>query len=227
MPIPVVAGILAILGLLGGAFVIAVNWDAIVLALTGKTLAVLGVQETGKTTLIKFITEGTVSEQYKATAGSVNTSGRRFALKELRLDVAAGRDVGGGEDNYSQWGKLVRQADYVLYLIRYDQLAEPDHAERVRSDLGQITGWLAARATRPPFWLIVTHVDLDPKYLHPDDEARKRLANELAQHPLLREALIKGRNGDARGGLVVGSLRTPQDAELLVAWWLGQVGGAS
>ena len=99
MPLPVLA-VAAIAALLGAGVVgiVVICWDDIVLALAGKTLAVLGPRAVGKTTFIKFLTEGEISEKYEATLGAVKTEGRRFSLKDLKLNVRDGRDVGGGEE---------------------------------------------------------------------------------------------------------------------------------
>src|SRR4051812_38292644 len=86
MPVPVVVfwiiagGISLLLGT-----TVAVKWDDIVVALKGKSLAVLGARGVGKTHLITFLTSGSIPAEYKQTVAPEKMTARRFHLKELDL----------------------------------------------------------------------------------------------------------------------------------------------
>ncbi len=228
MPLQIIAfvwGGAALVGLLvAGA--VALNWERIIVKLKRRTLAVLGARRVGKTTLLQFLTNGQVAEKYEATEGAVKTSGKRFSLGELEMVVKAGKDVGGGVDTWGQWELLTKKADHVLYLLRFDQLKDATASDRIRRDLEQIRHWLKRRgAGRPPFWLVITHLDLDPRCRTPDTKKTEELTREIESLPLIREILTRARDGDARGGLIAGSLKSNQDAELMVASWLKRVAG--
>ena len=67
MPFPFILvgiGIAVVTALVGTTIV---KWDAIVIALQGKKLAVLGERGVGKTHLISFLTSGSLPAEYKQT----------------------------------------------------------------------------------------------------------------------------------------------------------------
>ena len=78
--IPIILAVLAAAAIAG----VALNWEEIIKALKGKKLAVLGARKTGKTRLVKFLTEGSIPEHYRATSEAEDVSGRRFQLKGIR-----------------------------------------------------------------------------------------------------------------------------------------------
>ena len=143
--IPIIIAVVVVATVGAGVTVAALNWDKIFIALKGKKLAVLGEKRVGKTSLIKFLTTGSISREYDPTdyAREV-TTGHRFQLRELDLAIKNLKDLSGGQDKYRSWKSAFNDADIVLYLLRVDKLMAGDKSTevRVREDMGQIRRWL-------------------------------------------------------------------------------------
>jgi hypothetical protein len=83
--VPVVIGLAALFT--GG--MVYLNWDKIVIALSGKQVAVLGARQVGKTHLIEFLTTGSIPAGYiscRAHGVHHGWDGARVGLE--RADVA-------------------------------------------------------------------------------------------------------------------------------------------
>lgn len=199
--------------LLGGT--VAANWDKIIKALKGKKLAVLGEREVGKTSLLKFLTEGSIPETYEATIeGGEKLCGRRFQLRDLKLVIKDTRDV-SGRRGYG-WERITKDADVVLYLLRADRFMEghkPTEA-RVRGDIEQIKRWLQDNPKEFPLFLIGTHCDLtDPDLT--TLPADKTGVYEDKMREILQEIFLRG-GGERKVRLVLGSLKSAATTEKLV-----------
>jgi hypothetical protein len=59
----------------------ALRWNEIVMVWKGKRLAVLGERGVGKTHLVKFLSTGSIPEEYKQTVLPEKAGARRFKLK--------------------------------------------------------------------------------------------------------------------------------------------------
>lgn len=206
-----------LLGPLGFLGFVVLRWDEIVIALTGKRLAVLGQREVGKTHLITFLSTGSIPRSYRQTPYPEKAGKRRFDLRELDLRLKETTDVPGSKDSYAQWKKEHDQADVVLYLFRADRLMAGDTAieTRVRDDLHHIGRWLSERPTRPPFFLIGTFCDLDPAYVAVPDARKGDYADRFHKLPIVNELILRG-GGAQNAKLVLGSMKTVAQTEMLV-----------
>jgi GTPase SAR1 family protein len=192
--------------------------DEIIIKFKGKTLAVLGARGVGKTHLIKFLTTGSLSTEYRQTSSPARTSSRRFPLKELSLNVKATLDLPGSEDFYGEWKPLHDKADIVLYLLRADRLIVGDRTfeDRARKDIQQISGWLEARSSRPDFFIIGTHCDLDPEFQSSTSSGRfGDYCDKFRRLQIVKE-LVDRAGGTQRTKVVLGSMKTVEDTEVLV-----------
>jgi GTPase SAR1 family protein len=196
---------------------IAVKWHDVVVALKGKKLAVLGARTVGKTSLVTFLSSGSIPEKYRQTLAPEKASARRVQLKDLDLKVADTLDVPGSKDAYAEWKKLHDQSDVVLYLLRADRLIAGDAAveTRVRDDLRHIGGWLEARSPRPPLFIVGTHCDLDPEFASLSPDRRGDYIDKFHKLPIVSESVARGGGGQV-AKVVLGSLKTIQDTEILV-----------
>lgn len=205
--------IAAAAALLGGT--VAANWDKIIKALKGKKLAVLGERKVGKTSLLKFLTEGSIPEKYEATIeGGEKLCGRRFQLRDLELVIKDTRDV-SGRRGYS-WERITKDADVVLYLLRADRLMEGHKPteDRVRGDIEQIKRWLDDKPKEFPLFLIGTHCDLtDPDLT--TLPADKTGVYEDKMREKLQDIFLRG-GGERNVRLVLGSLKSAATTEKLV-----------
>jgi hypothetical protein len=196
-------------------------WDRIVIAVKGKKLAVLGVRAVGKTTLIQFLTEGSIPPKYKQNVAPEQYRGNAFQLKDLQLSIKGGLDFGGTPDNYGQWKKECQEADLILYLLRADQLLVGDETVegRILDDLKHIEGWLAEwrkKQKRPlPFFIIGTHCDKDIDFRVLTDDTVGAFHDKFRDLPIMRELVARG-GGLQRVKVVLGSMESIEATQNLV-----------
>jgi hypothetical protein len=218
----VIAALSLLIG--GGATVIALNWDKIVLALKGKKIAVLGARGVGKTHLIRFLSTGSIPAAYKQTVAPEKASARRFQLCELDLKLKKTLDLSGDKAAYAEWKELHDSSDVVLYLLRADRLmvADAEVEARVRADLRHIGGWLEASSKRPRFFIVGTHCDLDSEFsgIPPDREGD--YVDKFQRLPVMTELVARG-GGAHLVKVVLGSMKKLEDTEVLVYRLFNQV----
>jgi hypothetical protein len=216
MPLPLIIIVVALCAA-GAATAVALKWDAIMVALKGKRLAVFGARGVGKTHLIKFLTSGSIPEDYKQTVAPEKATGRRFQLRDLDLRVKDTLDLSGDKSAYAEWKELHDQADVVFYLLRADRLivGDEDVETRVRDDLRHIGGWLDARASRPRFFIIGTHCDFDPPFTALSSNTIGDYVDKFRKLPIMIE-LVARSGGAQQTRVVLGSMKTIKDTEALV-----------
>ena len=199
-------------------------WDKIIVALTGRRIAVLGARAVGKTHLMTFLTTGSLPVEYKQTVASQKTDGNRFKLEDLELRVKSGLDVSGDKAAYGAWKSLFFNADIVLYLLRADLLIQQEASTeaRVRDDFRHIESWLLERSNPPKFFIIGTHCDLDENYRTTNDSRRGDFYDSFNRLPIVSE-LVARAGGRAKTNIVLGSMKTDGHAEKLVKGLLEQV----
>jgi GTPase SAR1 family protein len=128
----------------------------------------------GKTCLVDFLTTGSIPEpkKYKPDLYVRKVPGRRFQLRELKLNIPPLKQLPGFSEGYSVWKEAVSEADIVLYLLRVDQLmaSHKPTENRVQKDIRQIKKWLDKleeedKRKKYPLFIIGTHCDLtDPDF---------------------------------------------------------------
>lgn len=223
--IPTIIAVIA----LAAATTIALNWDDIIIWWKGKKLAILGARGVGKTTLIRFLTTGSIPESYKQTIRPENAKGRRFQLRSLNLKIKDTRDLPGGPDAYAEWKAIFDEADVVFYLLRIDKLMERDtEAEnRVRRDMKQIEGWLKERPPSPLLFIIGTHGDLaNPDLTTIPENERGDYEDRIRALPIIQEC-VQRTGGGHNTKIVLGSLKSRGETEALVFGIFSQVEGQS
>jgi energy-coupling factor transporter ATP-binding protein EcfA2 len=223
MPLPLLAIGIALASLLVGT-AIGSNWDAIVVKLKGKKLAVLGARGVGKTHLVKFLATGSIPNDYKQTVAPEKSSSRRFQLNELDLKVKDSLDVSGDKAAYAEWKELIDQADFVFYLMRADKLiaGDRDVESRAREDLQHIGTWLESSKSRPLFFIIGTHCDLDVEFSSLSADTIGDYVDRFRRLPIVTELVMRG-GGAQQAKVVLGSMKTVQDTEALVYQLFSQV----
>lgn len=197
-------------------------WDDILIKFTGKHLAILGARGVGKTHLWRILTTGDILTENKQTLAPENTSARRFPLKGLDLKIKRSLDLAGGEASRGEWKSLCSNADIVFYLLRADQLIKGDNdvKKRVETDIGHISGWMKERMqerkTRPLFFIIGTHCDLDEEFQYSMSADKiGDYTDKFRQIPIIKK-LVQHAGGAQHVKVVLGSMKTVQDTESLV-----------
>ena len=150
------------------------NWRNIVAQVKGKKIAVLGAHGVGKTCLIKFLTEGTITAEYIQTLTPIPIKATKLDLRELHLRFRETIDVSGSISGsalvYGEWKEVFDDADIVLYLFRVDEIkkGKPETIKGILQDAKQIKQWeddLNNRKRALPIVVVVgTFCDKDPEY---------------------------------------------------------------
>ncbi len=220
IPIIIAAVVVAVVG--AGVTVAVLNWDEIIKALRGKQLAVLGARidgaPTGKTTLIKFLSEGVLPEKYDATNEPQKVQGRCFQLEDLELVIKDMTDVPGSMHRYASWKRITNDADIVLYLIRMDQFMAGDKCaqSRIETDMGQIRRWLRDEPKDFPLFIIGSHGDLiDPDLTTLSSDQIGAFEDKVREMPIFQTIEQLG-GGSSKVNFVCGSLKSEATTAALV-----------
>ncbi|KPF86309.1 hypothetical protein IP70_08370 [alpha proteobacterium AAP38] len=213
-----------VLGLLAGGIVylagksIADSWGGIQKENKGKNLAVLGPRDSGKTTLVKFLLNGEISEEYVATAKPEKFSGRKLKLKDLELVINDTIDVPGDIRSHDDWARLYMYADIALYLVDASRIDTGDekYEATVRGEMRHIGEWFNERKDKPPrFFLVATHCDLIPEYVVLPGARKAEFTDALWGKSVMQDLILYGQ-GTKNVKCVAGSLKGQNEIERLV-----------
>nr|WP_294503899.1 GTPase domain-containing protein [uncultured Rhodopila sp.] len=200
------------------------HWKKVRETLGGKKIAVLGPRASGKTTLIKFLLKGELSEEYVATAKPEKFSGKKVVLQDLNLTIEDTTDVPGDRQSHADWERLYKEADFVLYLTDAKMLHAGDqgYENNVRDDMRHIGEWFDDRKDKPPrFFLIATHCDLIFEYDSLPDSRKTAFTDDFWKTPIMQQLILLGK-GIKNVKCVAGSLKGRDESERLVGSILRQ-----
>lgn len=141
----------------------------------------------------------------------------RFNANGKRLMLPGLVDVSGHQSARTQWEKPATEAEAIIYLVNAKALYLQEQARpeeytpgwvRIEDDAGQIGSWLKEGNARLCI-VAVTHRDKDPRHetLAPD-QYDERIEEQL-------EVIVAKLGGEGRVRVVIGSLDTRENAELL------------
>jgi GTPase SAR1 family protein len=195
------------------------NWETIVYSLKGKKIAVLGARRVGKTTLLKYMEKGILIERYKQTRNKDEIERTRIKLGDLDILIKKTDDVSGDEGTYGVWGKLFKEADLVLYIVRTDRLLAQDSATEKRSqnDLEQIKIWIKelGATERKQFFIVGNHWDSDARFKNLTPDTIGDYQHEFTSLPIVKK-ITQLAGGAAKVKVALGSLANEQDADNLI-----------
>lgn len=242
MPIPILVAIgwgiaIVVGGTLGTAAVVVAGvilWDIIETYLKGRKIAVLGDNETGKTTLLKFLSTGVVPKEYKPTINVETVEKIRLSDLDLELSefiLKETKDVYGSRLSMGKWKELFIRADLVLYLVRADSILNQDttRENRIRGDFKTIKNWLDERKTNPPYFFIIgTFADKIKGWpTSPEDTKELQpLIERFRGNDTIRQitAIISSTKGASKAeNVLIGSLKDNESAIDLVLTLFSQL----
>lgn len=222
MPGPAVIPILLAVGevvlwAFGGAVVgglVGLAIGAVVEALEGKSVAVVGEREAGKTTLATFLSTGEIPEDYEQTLAEKRHDGRKIKLADLKLKVSEINDVPGDTEYYKQWKRAVERSHVVYYLARADKIMKSKKTRtRVLRDVKHLCGWLAENPGKHVFF-VGTHCDLIPEYAALTPANRGDFQDRFFKLAEMGEVGMRLRDVDA--ALILGSLKPRRAMQAVV-----------
>lgn len=175
-------------------------------------LAVLGVSETGKTTLINSWRGEWIDGDPGRTQAPVNYGRVKLTVDGFRLSFDSLTDVGGHTHQWPDWTDRLHESRYLLYLVDARQLVwmgrygfDKDWY-RLEDDAGQIRGILESKGAYLCI-IVVTHTDEDPRTSEYDSDTYLDIVRKQLDPIILRLG------GDGQVRLVVGSLQSQQSAD--------------
>lgn len=186
--------------------------DLLVIALRGKTVAILGPRASGKTTLYNFLEHGTVDLGRPGRATTGPEKHRAFRNRELGLSIRKGVDVPGGMRE--PWEEPYKRADMAFYMFDVNRLqAEEAYAKEVQDDGRLLADW---GTRKKQITVIGTHTDRDERSRqYKSFSAYTDYLSDLDPVALLCGRLTRG-EGAKKVVKVFGSLRTDEEAARLV-----------
>lgn len=219
-PVSIITVVVVALASAAAGATVTANWDSIVIWWKGKKVGILGAEESGKTTLLSFLKEGSIPTEYDETLGAIPSKAKRVKIRDLELLLQAGKDVGGRRRARDQnWRDIVLESDIILYLIRAHELDQRSLTERIREDAEMIEGWIREREKPPTIAIVGTHADCDERFL---SASRKELENLFEQNDEIRRLVVLF-GGSQRTLVLLGSLKTLDDSERLAFALLSQL----
>ena len=105
-------------------------------SLEKKRFTVLGREATGKSKLHDFLSTGEISTSYEQTT-TRPTKGGVIKLGDLKLRIKRSVDISGSADYGGQWESLIKEADYVCYMVDTEKIhnGDADYTDIVSADL--------------------------------------------------------------------------------------------
>jgi GTPase SAR1 family protein len=194
-----------------------IEWDKVKKGLRGKKIAVLGPRASGKTTFIRFLLKGELSEEYFATGKPESFRGNTVKLEDLELKIEDTEDLPGGSDSHADWENLYKISDIVLYLLDAEKIhgGDPLYEKNVQGDMRHISEWFEERKSTPPqFFLVATHCDKIPDYVSLPDNRKVEFTDVFWKRPVMQRLLNLGK-GTRNVKRVAGSLTGKDDSKRL------------
>ncbi len=126
-------------------------------------------------------------------------------------------DVSGSDDAYAEWKQLVDEADIVLYLVRADKILKGDNEteDRIRKDMRHIGKWLETKKSRPHFFIIGTHADLDPDFNRLKDDKVGDYADRFSKKKIIADSILSA-GGWKNAKVIIDSMQSIKWTERLV-----------
>lgn len=213
MPFPLIPVIIGV-GLLIAAAAVPKVVKELRKLLKGKTVAILGRQEVGKTTLLHFLKEGKIPDLRTRTPDPL--PGGEFTLQmhgrgEARFSVP--QDLPGHTiPAYKDWRAAFESADFVWYLFRADRIVsgELSEVELVQEHLDHLEAWYAElkiNNTAPKVILVGVFADQDESFGEDGDFEERVRKSALVSHSSTKLG---------KADIVVGSQASNEDAKKLV-----------
>ncbi|NML92845.1 Rab family GTPase [Novosphingobium olei] len=200
-------------------------WEQILVFFTGKKIAVLGPRASGKTTLITFLLNGELPEEYFATAKPEKIAGRKVRLGDLALTVQAVTDVPGDTQSHAEWERQYNAADIAFYMVDASKIHAGDdtYIKLITGEMRHIGEWLESRKQKPPkFFLVATHCDLIPDYASLASSRVTGFKDAFWKAPVLQQLIFLA-GGSKHVKCAAGSLRDANGSNELVGEILHQV----
>lgn len=180
--------------------------------LPGKSVAILGGHQVGKSVLLRYLRTASVTDDGRSTIDPEQQAVFELQLGRKKLKFTVPREMPSNEGlGHPLWREAFRKADHVWYLFRADLIADgdPDEVRRLRNDLDLLKQWRQPRASKPPrIILIGTWADRVPSWkTHPID-----LLEKVRSADPLKLGAVKLGNAP----VLLGSLVNDEDAKELV-----------
>ena len=171
-------------------------------------LAVLGARRTGKTRILQLLSGKQPDDNYKQTLVPESISSHEILVRGSKIPVDRMIDLPGSEQSYPEWKVALDRSSVAMYLLRADRLIAGDLSieNRARNDMTHIGKWLECLQTKPRFFLVGTHCDLDPRFGELSEDTLGDYLDDFRRLPIMSELVMRA-GGSERVKVAAGSLR--------------------
>ena len=208
MPLPplILAGvaITAVAGVIGGYYV-----KKYYSGLANKKIAILGLSQSGKTTLLSFLQNGNLPEKYDATIDPEKFKGK-ISVKDLKIKFEA-TDVSGRQ--FSTWDYALKDADHIFLLINSYELINRNkkYNDEINNAITTISNYLESEYTKENVKVILLANFSDQLHIY----ETAILEDKLNSNPLVKKMRAELAT-QAQVRLVSGSLKNTVSTQKLV-----------
>lgn len=215
MPIPLIPIIIAGVSALFGIGLTVKFWDEIKIFFKGKNVTIFGTIETGKTTLHKYLREGEIVTEHKATRRKTRVKKSRFKLNELELLIKEGTDISGQEDYISDWKEIFKKSNICFYMFDTSKVYNNDkeHIEKVYFHLTHIDRWKKEFNINPYLIIIGGFADKIPEFKNLNKSNIQSFEKKIREKikPAYLQASI------SPSDIFIGSLKNTESIETLMS----------
>lgn len=142
------------------------------------SFCILGERGSGKTTLHHFLSYGEIlTGKYKQTT-SKKTKKNTLKLEDFKFKIKENIDIGGSEIFKNEWKGIIKDSDYVCYIIRGDKIYSNDKIY-IKEILEHVNLIFDFKTKEKKLYLIVSHLDKIKEYNTEPDIIIKKIGNVL------------------------------------------------
>ncbi|ENW19123.1 Rab family GTPase [Acinetobacter haemolyticus] len=210
MPLPplIIAGIVIAATssiVVGGYHVVKKNYSG----LANKKIAILGLTQSGKTTLLSFLQNGSLPEKFDATLDPKKFKGK-IKIEDLNINFEA-IDVSGRQ--FSTWGHALKDADHIFLLVNSYEIINRNkqYNDDINNAITTISNYLESEEAKNEVKVVLISNFSDQLTEYDTGGLEDKLNKNLLVQRMYAElaTTVKVR-------LVSGSLKNPESAQKLV-----------
>lgn len=177
--------------------------------LTNKKIAILGLTQSGKTTLLSFLQNGSLPAKFDSTLDPEKFQGKT-KIKDLKINFSA-TDVSGR--NFAIWDYALKDADYIFLLINSYEVINRNkkYNDDINTAITVISNYLDSAEAKNDVKVILL-ANFSDQLVYDIGT----LEDKLNKNPLVQRICAELTPKKAKVRLVSGSLKNIETAQTLV-----------
>lgn len=183
--------------------------------LAGEKFSVLGLRQSGKSTFLNFLNNGSLPEKCDGTLDPENFKGK-VTLQDFKFNFNA-IDVGG--DNFSSWKYSLKESNYIIFLLNTPRLLDRDKQyQKELSEASYVISTyletLKESTNQPKVILLGTFLDVIDEKEYMSEKTEINIEAKLKENLLILDLYSKFSTTNTVN-LIVGSLKTQESTQRL------------